>query len=57
LESHPDPANAKCDGPSALPLAKLEQFLTQIKAIDDLVKSFDDHQRRRQMGRGIAARG
>ncbi|MGS9140025.1 3-deoxy-8-phosphooctulonate synthase, partial [Salmonella enterica subsp. enterica serovar Infantis] len=23
-----------------LPLAKLEQFLTQIKAIDDLVKSF-----------------
>ncbi|EIC0021565.1 3-deoxy-8-phosphooctulonate synthase, partial [Salmonella enterica subsp. enterica] len=42
LESHPDPANAKCDGPSALPLAKLEQFLTQIKAIDDLVKSFDE---------------
>ncbi len=41
-ESHPDPANAKCDGPSALPLAKLEQFLTQIKAIDDLVKSFDE---------------
>ncbi|EAP3644636.1 3-deoxy-8-phosphooctulonate synthase, partial [Salmonella enterica subsp. enterica serovar Typhimurium] len=31
-----------CDGPSALPLAKLEQFLTQIKAIDDLVKSFDE---------------
>ncbi|ECT4831650.1 2-keto-3-deoxy-D-manno-octulosonate-8-phosphate synthase, partial [Salmonella enterica subsp. enterica] len=23
-------------------LAKLEQFLTQIKAIDDLVKSFDE---------------
>lgn len=42
LESHPDPANAKCDGPSALPLAKLEPFLTQIKAIDDLVKSFDE---------------
>lgn len=35
IEAHPDPANAKCDGPSALPLAKLEQFLTQIKAIDD----------------------
>nr|WP_265921026.1 3-deoxy-8-phosphooctulonate synthase [Cupriavidus nantongensis] len=40
LEAHPDPANAKCDGPSALPLDKLEPFLTQIKAVDDLVKSF-----------------
>lgn len=40
LEAHPDPANAKCDGPSALPLEKLESFLIQIKAIDDLVKSF-----------------
>ncbi|MCY1490317.1 2-dehydro-3-deoxyphosphooctonate aldolase [compost metagenome] len=40
LEAHPDPANAKCDGPSALPLDKLEPFLTQMKAVDDLVKSF-----------------
>lgn len=40
LEAHPDPANAKCDGPSALPLDKLEPFLAQVKAIDDLVKSF-----------------
>ncbi|MGL5604125.1 MAG: 3-deoxy-8-phosphooctulonate synthase, partial [Plesiomonas sp.] len=40
LESHPDPVNAKCDGPSALPLAKLEPFLQQLKAIDDLVKNF-----------------
>jgi 2-dehydro-3-deoxyphosphooctonate aldolase (KDO 8-P synthase) len=40
LEAHPDPANAKCDGPSALPLDQLEPFLAQIKAIDDLVKSF-----------------
>ena len=39
LEAHPDPANAKCDGPSALPLNKLEQFLAQIKAVDDLIKS------------------
>ncbi|MCO4865189.1 3-deoxy-8-phosphooctulonate synthase [Cupriavidus sp. WGlv3] len=39
LEAHPDPANAKCDGPSALPLDKLEPFLTQVKAVDDLVKS------------------
>ena len=40
LEAHPDPAQAKCDGPSALPLDKLEPFLTQLKALDDLVKSF-----------------
>lgn len=40
LEAHPDPANAKCDGPSALPLDKLEPFLAQMKAIDDLVKNF-----------------
>lgn len=40
LEAHPNPDQAKCDGPSALPLDKLEPFLAQIKAIDDLVKSF-----------------
>ncbi|WP_350306587.1 3-deoxy-8-phosphooctulonate synthase [Photorhabdus viridis] len=40
LEAHPDPVNAMCDGPSALPLAKLEPFLIQMKAIDDTVKSF-----------------
>ncbi|HWV64147.1 MAG TPA: 3-deoxy-8-phosphooctulonate synthase, partial [Oxalicibacterium sp.] len=40
LEAHPDPKVAKCDGPSALPLAKLEPFLGQLKALDDLVKSF-----------------
>ena len=42
LEAHPDPDNARCDGPSALPLAKLEPFLQQVKAIDDLVKSFPE---------------
>lgn len=40
LEAHPDPDNAKCDGPCALPLDKLEPFLAQMKAIDDLVKGF-----------------
>lgn len=40
LEAHPDPDSAKCDGPCALPLDKLEPFLVQMKAIDDLVKSF-----------------
>ena len=38
LESHPTPSKAKCDGPCALPLDKLEAFLSQVKAIDDLVK-------------------
>lgn len=42
IEAHPDPDNARCDGPSALPLARLEAFLTQIKAIDMLVKGFDE---------------
>ncbi len=41
LEAHPDPDNAKCDGPSALPLDMLEPFLFQIKAVDELVKSFE----------------
>jgi 2-dehydro-3-deoxyphosphooctonate aldolase (KDO 8-P synthase) len=39
LEAHPDPDKALCDGPSALPLAKVEAFLSQVKAVDDLVKS------------------
>ncbi|MBP8019999.1 MAG: 3-deoxy-8-phosphooctulonate synthase [Pseudomonadota bacterium] len=42
LEAHPEPENAKCDGPCALRLSQLEGFLTQIKAIDDLVKSFSE---------------
>ena len=40
LEAHPDPDNARCDGPSALRLEMLEPFLKQIKSLDDLVKSF-----------------
>lgn len=40
IEAHPDPNQAKCDGPCALPLAKLEDYLLQMKAVDDLVKSF-----------------
>lgn len=39
IEAHPDPDNAKCDGPCALPLDKLPAFLAQMKALDDLVKS------------------
>ncbi len=40
IESHPNPDAARCDGPSALPLAKLEPFLRQMQAIDELVKGF-----------------
>lgn len=39
LEAHPEPDKALCDGPSALPLAQLEPFLQQVKAVDDLVKA------------------
>lgn len=38
LESHPEPDKALCDGPSALPLDKLEPFLAQVQAVDRLVK-------------------
>lgn len=40
IEAHPDPDNAKCDGPCALPLVKLPAFLEQMKALDDLIKDF-----------------
>ena len=39
LEAHPNPDEALCDGPSALPLAQLEPFLEQVQAVDALVKS------------------
>ena len=41
LESHPNPTQAKCDGPCALPIDKLEPFLNQAKAIDDLIKNLE----------------
>lgn len=40
IEAHPEPNQAKCDGPCALPLAKLEDYLQQMQALDQLVKSF-----------------
>src|SRR5690554_566869 len=40
LEAHPDPDKAKCDGPCALPLNKLEVYLQQMKSVDELIKSF-----------------
>ena len=41
LEAHPDPDNAKCDGPCALPLDQLEPFLRQLSQLDALVKGFE----------------
>jgi len=41
IEAHPDPTQAKCDGPCALPLDKLQPYLEQMKAIDDVVKGFN----------------
>ena len=40
IETHPNPEDALCDGPSALPLSKLEDLLRQIIEIDKLVKKF-----------------
>lgn len=42
LEAHPEPDAARCDGPSALPLDKLQGFLMEMKAVDDLVKSLPE---------------
>ena len=42
LEAHPDPDQALCDGPSALPLHLIRPFLAQMKAVDDLVKSLPE---------------
>jgi 2-dehydro-3-deoxyphosphooctonate aldolase (KDO 8-P synthase) len=38
METHPDPANAKSDGPNAWPLDHMERLLTTLVEIDRLVK-------------------
>ena len=38
METHPDPANAKSDGPNAWPLDRMESLLTTLVDIDRLVK-------------------
>ena len=40
LEAHPEPDQALCDGPCALPLSSLQPYLQQMLAIDRVVKSF-----------------
>ena len=39
VEAHPDPDQALCDGPSALPSRQIPAFLEQLVAIDRLVKA------------------
>ena len=41
IEAHPDPESALCDGPCALRLDKLAQFLDRMVAIDALIKQFE----------------
>ena len=38
METHPDPANAKSDGPNAWPLHRMESLLTTLVELDRLVK-------------------
>ncbi len=38
METHPDPANALCDGPNAWPLGMMADLLKTLKALDNLVK-------------------
>jgi 2-dehydro-3-deoxyphosphooctonate aldolase (KDO 8-P synthase) len=44
METHPDPANAKSDGPNAWPLDRMESLLTTLLALDRVVKegSFEE---------------
>lgn len=44
METHPDPANAKSDGPNAWPLDRMETLLTTLVELDLLVKErgFDE---------------
>ena len=39
METHPDPANAKSDGPNAWPLEHMETLLVTLKALDEVTKN------------------
>jgi len=39
METHPDPANAKSDGPNAWPLDRMESLLSTLVELDKLVKA------------------
>ena len=38
METHPDPSNAKSDGPNAWPLDRMESLLTTLVELDRTVK-------------------
>lgn len=38
METHPDPANAKSDGPNAVPLHRMRELLSSLTALDRVVK-------------------
>jgi len=38
METHPNPAQAKSDGPNAVPLAQMKELLTTLTALDKVVK-------------------
>ena len=38
METHPEPEKALCDGPNAWPLGRLEQLLSQLMQLDQVVK-------------------
>jgi len=44
METHPDPANALCDGPNAWPLDKMESLLSVLMEIDRTVKTNPMHE-------------
>lgn len=39
METHPDPANAPCDGPNAWPLDRLESLIGHLQTLDSVAKS------------------
>ena len=39
METHPDPAQAKSDGPNAVPLSRMRELLQSLVAIDRVVKA------------------
>lgn len=39
MESHPDPANALSDGPNSWPMDRMEELLTSLQALDQVVKT------------------
>lgn len=41
METHPDPDNAWSDGPNAWPLNHMQALLSQLKALDDVIKQSD----------------